>query len=139
MTDESFITAWNRIAGECIRRHRRVVPDHLILVGSYHNNSAHAVPALDKPADDRVIYKFHCYEPLRFTHQGAPWVRQMDPAFRLPFDEAEIPADFIDRVFEPAVRAAKENGAFPSSSPSSAAAPPDVFSVSSFPPISSTG
>ena len=111
VTDESFITAWNRSAGECIRRLRRVVPDHLILVGSYHNNSAHAVPALDKPADDRVIYNFHCYEPLRFTHQGAPWVRQMDPAFRLPFDEAEIPADFFDRVFEPAVRAAKENGA----------------------------
>ena len=60
VTDESFITAWNRIAGECIRRLRRIVPDHLIRVGSYHNNSAHAVPALDKPADDKVIYNVHC-------------------------------------------------------------------------------
>ena len=35
--------------------------------------------------DDKVIYTFHCYEPLIFTHQGAPWVAGMDTSFRMPF------------------------------------------------------
>ncbi len=109
VTDEGYIAAWNRIAAECIRRVRKIAPQHLILVGSYHNNSAHAVPALDPPADSRVIYNFHCYEPVQFTHQGAPWVRGMDTAFRQSFEAAALPEDFFDRVFAPAIAAAREN------------------------------
>ena len=110
VTEERFIGAWNRIAAECVRRIRRIAPEHLILVGSYHNNSAHAVPALDPPADDRVVYNFHCYEPLRFTHQGARWVPELNNEKRLTYDQAEIPEDYFDRVFSPAVEAAKKNG-----------------------------
>ena len=111
VTEERFIGAWNRIAAECVRRIRRIAPEHLILVGSYHNNSAHAVPALDPPADGRVVYNFHCYEPLRFTHQGARWVPELNNEKRLTYDQAEIPEDYFDRVFAPAVEAAKKNGA----------------------------
>ena len=111
VTEERFISAWNRIAAECIRRLRRIAPAHLILVGSYHNNSAHALPALDPPADDKVIYNFHCYEPLNFTHQGAYWVPQLDKEKRLTYDQAKIPEDYFDQVFAPAVETAKKNGA----------------------------
>ena len=111
VTEERFIAAWNRIAAECIRRVRRIAPAHLILVGSYHNNSAHAVPALDPPADDRVIYNFHCYEPLRFTHQGARWVPELNNEKRLTYDQAKIPEDYFENVFASAVEAAKKNGA----------------------------
>jgi len=110
VTDESYITAWNRIAAQCIRRIRRICPDHIILVGSYHNNSAHAVPALDKPADDKVIYNFHCYEPVEFTHQGAYWVPKLDQEKRMTFEEADIPADYFDKAFAPAIEAAKKYG-----------------------------
>ena len=54
VTDESFISAWNRIAGECIRRIRGIAPDSLILVGSYHNNAPDALKDLEAPADARV-------------------------------------------------------------------------------------
>ena len=111
VTEERFITVWNRISAECIRRIRRITPTHLILVGSYHNNSAHAVPALDPPADSRVIYNFHCYDPLRFTHQGARWVPELNNEKRLTYDQAEIPEDYFDDVFAPAVAAAEKNGA----------------------------
>ena len=111
VTDPAFMDTWNRVADTCIRRIRAIAPKHLILVGGYHNNSAHAVPALNPPADDRVIYNFHCYEPLRFTHQGAPWVPEMDTAFRLSFDEAAIPEDYFDKLFAPALEAARKNGA----------------------------
>ncbi len=111
VTDQGFITAWNRIAAECIRRIRRIAPDALILVGSYHNNSAAAVPALAAPADSRVAYNFHCYDPLPFTHQGAYWVPSLDRAARLTFEEAALPADFFERQFAPALEAAKKYGA----------------------------
>ena len=111
VTDQGFITAWNRISAECIRRIRAIAPDTLILVGSYHNNSAAAVPALAAPADSRVAYNFHCYDPLPFTHQGAYWVPSLDRAARLTFEEAALPADFFERQFAPALEAAKKNGA----------------------------
>lgn len=110
VTEERFIGVWNRVAAACIRRIRAICPDHIILVGSYHNNSAHAVPALEKPADGRVIYNFHCYEPLEFTHQGAYWVPELDRNRRLTFEEAQIPADYFDRAFAPAIEAARKNG-----------------------------
>ena len=110
VTDPAFMDTWNRVAGICIRRIRAIAPKHLILVGGYHNNSAHAVPALDPPADDRVIYNFHCYEPLAFTHQGAPWVRSLDQSVRLSIGEAGMEEDYFDRLFAPAIEAAKKNG-----------------------------
>ncbi len=110
VTEPRFITAWNRIAGECIRRIRAICPDHLILVGSYHNNAAHAVPELDPPADSRVIYNFHCYMPLEFTHQGAYWVKELDREKRVSFAEAALPADYFDHLFAPAIEAARRNG-----------------------------
>ena len=109
VTDPGFIDAWNRISQECIRRIRVIAPDALILVGSYWNNSADAVKDLAAPADSRVIYNFHCYSPLSFTHQGAPWVPALDQSARPSFDESGIPADFFDKAFASAIRAAEEN------------------------------
>ncbi len=110
VTDQSYMDAWNRIADQCIRRIRRIAPNHLILVGGYHNNSAHAVPALNPPADARVLYNFHCYEPLAFTHQGAPWVPQLDQAARPDFIGMNLPGDYFDSLFAPALEAAEKNG-----------------------------
>ncbi len=110
VTDPDFMDTWNRVANTCIKRIRAYAPEHLILVGGYHNNSAHAVPALDPPADDRVIYNFHCYEPLRFTHQGAPWVSHVDVSAPLSFEQAALGTDYFDQLFAPAIEAARRNG-----------------------------
>ena len=111
VTDPSVIGEWNRIAAECIRRIRRIAPRSLILVGSYWNNSPLAVKDLDQPADDRVIYNFHCYDPLNFTHQGATWVPQLDISKRVSFEEAEITPALFEELFESAIRTAEERGA----------------------------
>ena len=110
VTDSAFIGAWNRIARTCIARIRPIAPKALILIGSYHNNSAAAVKDLDAPADDRVVYNFHCYDPLEFTHQGAPWVPQLDQAARPSFDESGIPGDYFDKAFASAVETAEKYG-----------------------------
>ena len=110
VTDKSYIGSWNRIAAECIARIRKKAPRSLILVGSYWNNSAEAVPDLDPPADDRVIYNFHCYEPLAFTHQGAFWVPELDQAARPSFAESGITPEGFEKLFAGAAEAAERNG-----------------------------
>ncbi len=74
VTSRSYMDAWNRIAGECVKRIRRIAPDVKILIGGYDNNSVYAVEALDPPADGNIVYNFHFYHPFPFTHQGAHWV-----------------------------------------------------------------
>jgi endoglucanase len=37
-------------------------------------NGADQMRKLRLPPDDRLVYTFHFYEPLIFTHQKAPWV-----------------------------------------------------------------
>ena len=110
VTDPDVIGAWNRIAAECIRRIRGITPRSLILVGSYWNNSPDAVKDLDPPADDRVIYNIHCYDPLPFTHQGAFWVPQLDINARVSFDEAGITPALFEEKFASAIAVAAERG-----------------------------
>ena len=108
VTEQRFITAWNAISARCIEKIRAFAPDVLILVGSYYNNSAEAVPALNPPADERIVYNFHCYDPIQFTHQGATWTTFLDPAVRVSFEEAALPADYFDKRFEPALKTGRE-------------------------------
>ena len=44
-----------------------------MLIMSYFVNFRHTfygVALLEKPWDDRIVYNFHCYEPMIFTHQA---------------------------------------------------------------------
>jgi len=109
VTDKAFIETWNKVSAICIERIRKFAPDTLILVGSYYNNSACAVKDLAAPVDDKVIYNFHCYDPLKFTHQGAYWTDQIDPAERIAFDDTDITPAFFDDFFASAIEAAKKN------------------------------
>ncbi len=112
VTDQSFSEKWNRLIRSTIERIRKIAPDTYILVGGYWNNSPDAVPDLDAPYDDKVIYNFHCYDPLKFTHQGAYWVDGMDTSFRMNIEDSEpaiTPEYFIGR-FSRAYEAAKANG-----------------------------
>lgn len=85
VTEKELCEKWNQIADVCIRRIRRLAPDISILVGGYWNNSVDAVKDLALPQDENIIYNFHCYDPLLFTHQGAHWVDGMPSDFRLRF------------------------------------------------------
>ena len=108
VTDPTFMESWNRIVHVCVRRIRAIAPDVRILVGGYHNSSVEGVAALDAPDDDKVIYNFHCYDPLHFTHQGAYWVPQLDREARYAFDDCDISAGMFMERFKPALDAAKK-------------------------------
>ncbi len=110
VTDQSYIDTWNRVANECIKRIRVYAPDTLILVGSYHNNSAPAVKDLDPPYDDKVVYNFHCYDPLEFTHQYAYWVQHVDVNKKMSYAESGATAEYFEQQFASAIEAAVKNG-----------------------------
>ncbi len=109
VTDAAFIDTWNRVSNECIRRIRAIAPDTIILVGSYYNNSACAVKDLAAPYDDKVVYNFHCYDPLKFTHQGAYWTDAINKEDRFSFAESGITCEFFEEFFASAIEAAKKN------------------------------
>ena len=73
---------WNALALKCIQRIRKYAQDTKILVGSYWNNSMATVKDLLLPPDENIVYNFHCYAPLVFTHQGASWVEGMKSDFQ---------------------------------------------------------
>ena len=85
VSDASYCRTWNRIIRKAISAIREYAPEIHILVGGYHNNSVEAIKDLDEPYDENIVYNFHCYSPLIFTHQGAYWISRMDTSFRMPF------------------------------------------------------
>ena len=109
VTEERFGPIWNGLIKKTIERIRKIAPDTIILVGSYWNNSASSVHALEKPYDDKVVYNFHSYDPLLFTHQGAPWVDKMDVNFRQDFEDAGVTVEFFENFFAEAIAHAKKN------------------------------
>lgn len=133
VTDEKYCDVWNEIAETCIRKIRAIAPEVYILIGGYHNNCIEALADLRMPYDDKIVYNFHFYEPLVFTHQGAYWVKNMPGEFRLEYPDttkhyADVLAElkletldlitcaktetvgmeFIESLFAPAVKIAEE-------------------------------
>lgn len=109
VTEQRYMDAWNRISAECIRRVRVHAPRTFILVGSYYNNSVRTVSAMPAPVDERVIYNFHCYDPLFFTHQGAGWTDAINPSERWSYEESGATEAFFEDLFADAIRTAREN------------------------------
>ncbi len=110
VTDKEFSDKWNKISTRCIEAIRAFAPDIKILLGGYYNNSIEALKDLPYPVDENVVYNFHCYEPLIFTHQGAPWVDKMDTDFRMPFESTY--GEYIDNTAANTLLTAKEMAGF---------------------------
>ena len=77
ITDMKYAITWNGIAARTIREIQKHAPDTYILVGGIFNNSIFGLTLLDKPESDRIVFNFHYYNPIVFTHQKAPWVDNM--------------------------------------------------------------
>ena len=88
VTDIEYSDKWNEIASKCIQRVRKYAPDTYILVGGCCNNSISTLRFLEPAADDKIVYNFHFYEPLVFTHQGAYWLKGMPLDFRMTYPDS---------------------------------------------------
>lgn len=85
VVDENVAEIWNELAERAIKTVRVNAPDVWILVGGTRNNSIVSIKELRAPYDDKIVFNFHCYEPLIFTHQGAYWVKDMPLDFKVTY------------------------------------------------------
>ena len=81
----SVLEAWNNILSRFIALVRSYSKDSWIVVGGVNYNNVLSVPLLSVPLDDRIVYNFHCYEPMVFSHQGAYWVEGMPLDYRVGY------------------------------------------------------
>jgi len=65
---------WNRVKDELFWHIRRVAPKAPIVVGSNKWNNPAEFKNLTPLDDDNVLYSFHSYQPVIFTHQNANWI-----------------------------------------------------------------
>lgn len=87
VTNPTYAQAWNAIAARAVETIRAIAPESYILIGGVNHNSVTRVPLLDPPHDAKIVYNFHCYEPLVFTHQKAGWVKGMTPDFDIAYPD----------------------------------------------------
>ncbi|MBO4903829.1 MAG: cellulase family glycosylhydrolase [Lachnospiraceae bacterium] len=77
--------AWNKIAAKAIERIRKIAKDNYIIVGGVNYNNVLAVSGIKITGIDKLVYNFHCYEPLCFTHQKAYWVEGMTEDYEMVY------------------------------------------------------
>ena len=127
--------AWNGILTKYIKLIRSIAPGSYIIVGGVFYNSVMTVEQLEVPVDEKIVYNFHCYEPIVFTHQGAYWQEEMPLDFRIGYPKTveeyrekhkeiykdtdgavfmdgltEMGPGFFERIFEPAIKKAERDG-----------------------------
>lgn len=94
IVDPNVADKWNELADRAIRTIRKHHSTITIILGGVRYNSVTSVKMLDMPYDTNIVYNFHCYEPIIFTHQAAYWVAGMPKDFQL-----ELPVT-VDKVKE---------------------------------------
>lgn len=65
---------WNVIQKKALAAMREAAPQHTLIATSPEWSEIYLLEKVDVVADRNVVYNIHCYEPVRFTHQNAPWV-----------------------------------------------------------------
>jgi len=70
---EQTAASWNDLASRALHVVRASNPERVVVLGPVQWNSAHALRDLALPPDTNLVVTIHDYEPLLFTHQGAPW------------------------------------------------------------------
>lgn len=65
---------WNSLLAEAVTEIRKIDQRHTLVVGSAEWGGVGSLSKLKLPPDEKnLIATFHFYEPILFTHQGAPW------------------------------------------------------------------
>ena len=64
---------WEGIQDRAVAAIRRVAPRHTIIATAAAWGHQDGLLAMEPVRDENVIYTFHDYDPMWFTHQGATW------------------------------------------------------------------
>ncbi len=89
---------WNRVKDQLCGAIRAAAGNVPIIVGSNMWNWPATYSEMTPVDDDNIIYCFHFYEPLLFTHQRAPWMPE--PEFQLTYDYPDNYGEGVVRQFD---------------------------------------
>lgn len=64
---------WNKLSKRAVDGIREIDRERVIIIGGNIYNSVNTLHELDRIDDNKLVYTFHFYEPLIFTHQKADW------------------------------------------------------------------
>ncbi len=68
---------WNKFLSQILPIIRATNPTRALVIGPPFWNSIDHLDDLELPEDDRnIVVTVHYYEPMTFTHQGAPWEKE---------------------------------------------------------------
>ena len=65
---------WNMIQKKTVAAMRESAPRHTIIATSSEWSEIYRLELVELVDDRNVVYNVHYYDPVRFTHQDAPWV-----------------------------------------------------------------
>jgi endoglucanase len=68
---------WNNLSQKIHEAIRKIDKDSWLIIGGNDWNSVGALKEIRRFDDPKIIYTFHFYEPLPFTHQKAYWVNEL--------------------------------------------------------------
>jgi endoglucanase len=69
----SDVSRWANIQDGLRREIRKIAPHNTLLLTSTPDSTVWGLAQLRPVQDDDVVYTFHLYQPMVFTHQGAEW------------------------------------------------------------------
>jgi len=98
ITDPKTADKWNEIAARTIKAIRFINKDVKIIIGGIFNSSIYGLTLLDKPADENIVFTFHCYSPMLFTHQAAYWVENMPADYKTVYPRTY--GEYLDESHE---------------------------------------
>jgi len=91
---------WNALLAKVLPVVRRENPTRNLVIGPAQWNNFRQLDTLKLPEKDRhIIVTFHYYDPMRFTHQGARWVKELTDVSGVAWGSAEERAK-IDSDFD---------------------------------------
>lgn len=77
--DPKLSLYWWNVQGKLVAALRTIYPHQLIIVSSIENGPWNYV-SVAPYADKNLLYDFHFYQPMFFTHHAAEWVNTYTPA-----------------------------------------------------------
>lgn len=87
VVEDKVAENWNDLIDRALKRIREITKDTIIIYGGIQWNSANTLQYLRIPTDKNIIFTFHFYEPLVFTHQKASWIKDMDRVNSVAYPE----------------------------------------------------
>lgn len=82
-----FIKPWNILIKQAVEAIRKYAPETTIIYGGVEWNSVKKISTLEPPIDSNIVFTFHYYEPILFTHQKAYWIDAIDSNEEIPYND----------------------------------------------------